>query len=96
VRNGYTLRFANKWSEPRKYALEVSGVKGAVAKSEEADVGADGRLVVSVDPDATQEVQLYVTAPRDSLTGSGEAITMKATDLTNGETSTVSDHFFGP
>ena len=40
VRNGYTLRFANKLSEPHKFALDVSGVKDATVKSEEADVGA--------------------------------------------------------
>ena len=85
VRNGYTLRFSNKWSETRRFALEVSGVKDAVAKSEEAEIGPDGRLVVSVDPDATQEVQLYVTAPMSSLSGSGASIQMKATDLANGE-----------
>ena len=33
-------------------------------KSEKADIGADGRLVVTVDPDATEEIPLYVTAPR--------------------------------
>ena len=96
VRNGYTLRFANKLSEPHKYGLVVSGVKDAAVKSEEADVGADGQLVVSVDPDATQEIQLYVTTPQSSLSGSRELITMTATDLANGEKSTVSDHFFGP
>ena len=26
VRNGYTLRFSNKWSEPHEFALSVSGV----------------------------------------------------------------------
>jgi hypothetical protein len=71
-------------------------VKDTTAKSEEADIGADGRLVITVPPDATQEIQLYVTAPRSALTGSGEAITMRTTDLTNGEAATVSDHFFGP
>ncbi len=96
VRNGYTLRFANKWSEPRKFALEISGVKDAVAKSEEADIGPDGRLIVTVDPDATQEIQLYVTAPRDAVIGAGATIQMKATDLGDGATTVVSDHFFGP
>ena len=65
-------------------------------KSEEADAAPDGRLVVSVDPDATQEVQLYVTAPHGSLSGSSAPMTMKATDLANGESVTVKDHFFGP
>ena len=96
VRNGYTLRFSNKWSETRKFALAVGGIKDVVAKSEQADVAPDGSLVVSVDPDATQEVQLYVTAPKSSLSGSGALIQMKATDLINGESVTVSDHFFGP
>ena len=96
VRNGYTLRFANKAGMPHKFALEISGLKDASLKSDEADLDADGRLVVAVDPDATQEIQLYVTAPRASLEGSGQTITMKATDLTTGEASTVSDHFFGP
>ncbi len=96
VRNGYTLRFSNKWSETRRFALEVSGVKDAAVKSEEADTLPDGRLAVSVDPDATLEVQLYVSAPKASLTGSSETVTMKSTDLTSGESVVVSDHFFGP
>ena len=96
VRNGYTLRFANKMSETRKFALIVSGIDGAVAKSEEADVDAQGRLIVSVDPDATQEVQLYVTVPKSALTGSSRAIAITSTDLGDGQTTTVSDHFFSP
>jgi cytochrome c oxidase accessory protein FixG len=96
VRNGYTLRFANKWSEPREFALSVSGVADATVKSEEADMTPDGRLKVTLDPDATLEAQLYVTAPVASAAGAGAPITMTATDLKNGETATVSDHFFGP
>jgi polyferredoxin len=96
VRNGYTLRFANKWGEPHHYALTVDGVAGASIKSEEADKLPDGRLEVDVDPDATAEVQLYVTAPRSSASAAGVAIVMTATDLQSGETVSVADHFFGP
>jgi cytochrome c oxidase accessory protein FixG len=96
VRNGYTLRFANKTSEAHKFALVVTGVEGAVAKSEEADIDAQGRLIVTVDPDATQEVQLYVTAPKSALSGSAQAITMTSTDVADGQASTVTDHFFRP
>ena len=95
VRNGYTLRFANKSGEPRHFALEISGPAGAVAKSEEADVDAQGRLIVTVDPDATQEVALYVTSPRDAV-GASQPIRMTSTDIEDGETTTVLDHFFGP
>jgi cytochrome c oxidase accessory protein FixG len=96
VRNGYTLRFSNKWSEPHKFAIAISGITDAVAKSEETDALPDGRLAVSVDPDATQEVQLYVTAPRTSAAQGGAPIAMTATDLASGESVTVNDHFFGP
>ena len=96
VRNGYTLRFANKISAPRQFALTVSGIAGAVAKSEEADVDAQGRLIVTVGPDATQEVQLYVTAPKPAASTPSQPIVMTSTDLGDGQTTTVSDHFFGP
>jgi len=96
VRNGYTLRLSNKWSESRKFAIEVSGLKDASIKSVEADALPDGRLAISVDPDATVEAQLYVTAPRAALEGSSQPIVVKATDLISGENVSVSDHFFGP
>ena len=96
VRNGYTLRFSNKWGEPRKFAIEVTGLRDASIKSVEADTLPDGRLAVTVDPDATLEVQLYVTAPRAALSGSSQPIVVKATDLTSGESVSVSDHLFGP
>jgi cytochrome c oxidase accessory protein FixG len=96
VRNGYTLRFSNKWSEPRKFAIEVAGLKYASIKSVEADALPDGRLAVTVDPDATLEAQLYITAPRAALEGSSQPIVVKATDLTSGESVAVNDHFFGP
>ena len=96
VRNGYTLRFANKWSDQRRFIIAIAGVGDAVAKSEEMDALPDGRLAVTVDPDSTQEVQLYVTAPRTSASASGAPIMMTATELDSGESSTVSDHFFGP
>jgi cytochrome c oxidase accessory protein FixG len=96
VRNGYTLRFSNKWSDTRTFAIEISGVKDAVAKSEQADTLPDGRLSVTVDPDATQEIEFYVTAPLSSATVAGVPIVMKATDLKSGDAVSVSDHFFGP
>ena len=96
VRNGYTLRFANKTSEPRKFTLDVSGIPGATMKSEEADPGPGNTLQVSVDPDATLEAHLYVAAPRDGLTGSSQPIRMTATDLADGQAQTVSDFFFAP
>jgi cytochrome c oxidase accessory protein FixG len=96
VRNGYTLRFSNKWGDARQFVIDVSGVADAAAKSEQADALPDGRLEVGVDPDSTQEIEFYVTAPRSSTTEAGVPIVMTATDLESGESISVSDHFFGP
>jgi hypothetical protein len=90
------VRFANKWSEPREFALSIAGLPGATVKSEEADAMSDGRLKVTLDPDATLEAQIYVTAPVASAATAGAPVAMTATDLKNGETATVADHFFGP
>ena len=65
VRNGYTLRFSNKWSEPHEFAIVDQRRRGRRrSKAKRPTRCRDGRLTVSVDPDATQEVELYVTAPR--------------------------------
>jgi polyferredoxin len=94
IRNGYTLRFLNKGNNTRRFAFEVSGIKDASLISEEADTLPDGRLVVRVDPDATQEIQLYVSAQLASLFGANEKAVMKATELASGESVAVKDKFF--
>ena len=77
--------------ELSEWTIENKGEAG-----KEDGVGADGKLTISVDPDATQEVQLYVTAPKEALTGSSQSVVMTATNLATGERAVVSDHFFGP
>ena len=52
--------------------------------------------MVTVDPDATQEIEFYVTAPRSSATPAGVPIVMTATDLQERRAVSVTDHFFGP
>ena len=96
IRNGYTLRFSNKLSEPTDFALEVSGIKGATMTSVVAKPLPDGRLGVRVDPDATLEVPVYVTTPPDANPGASTPITFTAIDAKTGERSVVVDHFFGP
>ena len=96
IRNGYTLRFSNKLSEPSDFALEVSGVPGATMTSVVAKPLADGRLGVRVDPDATLEVPVYVTTSPDVTPAASTPITFTAIDAKTGERSVVVDHFFGP
>ena len=96
VRNGYTLRFSNKLSEPGDFTLDVSGVKGAATTSAMAKPLDGGRLTVHLDPDSTLEVPVYVTAPADAAPGRSTPITFTATDAKTGERSVVVDNFFGP
>ena len=96
VRNGYTLRFSNKLSEPSDFALAVSGLKGAIMTSVAAKPLPDGRLSVRVDPDATFEAPVYVNTPPDVSPGKSTPVTFTATEVKTGERSAVADNFFGP
>ena len=68
---------------------------GSVAVVQEAQALRPDLVAVLVLNRLQPRQNLSATA-RASLEGSGQTITMKATDLTTGEASTVSDHFFGP
>lgn len=96
IRNGYTIRIANKRGEPRLVALTV---EGPVAMSVEAVGGvstADWRPIVSVAPDTTIEVKIFVTAPAGAVKDKSSEIQIKAADLYGGETARARDHFFAP
>jgi len=94
IRNGYTLRFSNKLGAPTEFGFGVSGLNGATVTSVVAKPAGDGRLAVRLDPDATLEVPVYVTAA--SAPGKSTPITFTATDAKTGEKSVAVDHFFGP
>ena len=96
IRNGYTLRFSNKLSEPSDYTLEIRGVNGATMTSPVAKTLDRGRLTVRVDPDATFEVPVYVSTPANVTPGKSTPITFTATNPKTGERNAVSDNFFGP
>jgi polyferredoxin len=92
VRDGYALRLANKWSDAHKFAISVEGLKNVSLKREQAAASPDGKLIVEFDPDANQEIDLYVTA----LDGPSTIIEFRATNIGSGEAAESNDHFFGP
>ncbi len=96
VRNAYTIRLSNKWGVTREFWMEASGFAGIVAASADADVTPDGRLHVSVEPDSTRAVRVFLTAPRASVTGKSTTILIQATEAASGEVVRVADHFFAP
>ena len=96
LREGYTLRLANKWGEARRFAISVEGLGGAVLKSEEAAPDDGGGLSLEVAPDSNQEIDLFVTAPAKSIAGTSVPIVFRARDVLSGQTIAASEHFFGP
>ena len=76
------------WGDWDAWLSKLSGKKVPARKP------GDGKLKVSVDPDATLEVPVYITMA--SAPGKSTPITFTATDAKTGEKSVTNDHFFGP
>jgi cytochrome c oxidase accessory protein FixG len=65
VRNGYTLKIANRSFEPRRYRVSFAGVGGAglkVVGAQTSDLAAHS-IAVDVGADQTRAVRVFVTAP---------------------------------
>lgn len=96
IRNAYTLRFSNKWAQTREFEITVDGLAGISTQSPDLSDEAASRLKVSVDPDSTRAIRLFVTAPKGVKIDKSNSISFVARDLENAEIVRVDDHFFGP
>jgi polyferredoxin len=97
IRNGYTLRVLNKKLEQRSFRIEFFGLDNARVEAQGALAELGGRnLLVSVGPDQTLEVKVFVAAPKGSLKGNRTPISFRLADLDTGKTVTVRDQFAGP
>ena len=96
IRNGYTVRLVNKRLEEAPIALTVSGME----ITEMAIVGVEERhedgYLIRVAPNATRELRVSVSAPKDETRPDSVVLTFTASDLDSGEVGTVSDFFKGP
>jgi cytochrome c oxidase accessory protein FixG len=95
IRNGYTVRVANKRLEERTFLLGLHGLDHVKVDIVGGQPDAQGRPVLRIGPDQTLETRVLVT-----LEGTAPAlstdITFVLTDLANGETAQTSDHFKAP
>ena len=66
VRNGYTLKIANRSFEPRTYLVTAKGLPGAMLKTP-GEAGSRDALHVVVKPDEVRAVRVFVTVPGDRL-----------------------------
>ncbi len=94
IRNGFTIRVANKNLDERRYALSVNGLAGAKLDIVGGEIDQQGRPVLIVGPDQTLEARVLVST--DASTHSSTDLHFTLTDLTNGDTARVNDHFKAP
>ncbi|MFC3077238.1 cytochrome c oxidase accessory protein CcoG [Phenylobacterium terrae] len=67
VRDGYTLKIANRSFQPQDVEIRFEGVAGARLKTPGQDA-AEGPLTARVEPNQTRAVRLFVIAPKEALT----------------------------
>ena len=95
VRNDYTVRILNKGGR-RSFALDLSGLPGAVLRIVGDERAADGRLLVEVEEDQTREVRLSVQLPGAAVPQNRADIEIRATDTATGQMAAARDHFVPP
>jgi cytochrome c oxidase accessory protein FixG len=95
IRNGFTIRVANKKLDERRYALTLEGLSDAKIDIVGAEIDPQGRPIVRVGPDQTLEARVLVT-DTSSVASASSGIRFTLTDLASGETASTSDHFKAP
>ena len=93
LRNGYTVRLANKRPERREFTLSLSGLEGSLL--DVVQTRDDGRFVIEVGPDQTREVRVLVTDYVE-LPPSSTPITFHLYDVRSGERASAGDYFRAP
>jgi cytochrome c oxidase accessory protein FixG len=95
IRNGYTIRVANKKLDERRYALTIDGLADAKLDIVGGTVDQRGRTLVTVGPDQTLEARILVTVQGSSVPPSTD-VHFTLIDLTNGDNIRMNDHFKAP
>jgi cytochrome c oxidase accessory protein FixG len=95
IRNGFTIRVANKKLDERRYALTVEGLAEAKLDIVGGQVDQQGRAIVTVGPDQTLEARILVTVQGSSLPPSTD-VHFTLTDLAAGDSARMNDHFKAP
>lgn len=99
IRNGYTLRFLNKGSQPRNFYLEVDGLPtSGVVRAEGGLAGQGGALKFSLGPDQTQEARIFLTVPAADVGDKATSIRFRVSAPGNGEDESYNapDYFDAP
>ena len=96
IRNGYTLKVANKSHDARALVLTVSGIAGALIDMPVRDVQAATEVPLVVEPDALGTFRVFVRAPRSALEGSSTDLAFSVSEGNAGAAASYDTVFRGP
>jgi cytochrome c oxidase accessory protein FixG len=97
IRNGYTFKIINRLRADREFILTVSGIEGATLGVLGGSAGSRA-AVFSTKPDRVETYRVFVTAPRQSLTGESTDISfvLEEDAMENSEDVIQDTVFLGP
>ncbi|TDQ77555.1 cytochrome c oxidase accessory protein FixG [Dongia mobilis] len=91
IQNGYTLKILNMLREPGTFSLEVEGLPGIETRL----IGADSSRI-AVAPDDVGTFRLLLLVPKGAAPSGSSPITVRVTNLANGEVSIHDATFNAP
>ncbi len=92
IRNGYTIKILNKAHVAGTFAIRIEGLEKLKVKM----VGVEDIRAIKVPADSLRAVQLYVTAPRASLTGASTPVRFTVSNVKTGLNYHEDTSFKGP
>ena len=97
IRNGYTFKIVNRLRADREFILTVSGIEGATLGVLGGSTGSRA-AVFSTKPDRVETYRVFITAPRQSLTGESTDISfvLEEDAMENSENVIHDTVFLGP
>jgi cytochrome c oxidase accessory protein FixG len=96
IRNAYTIRVTNKALDARPFRLEVLGLNEPKFEVIGVPQTAATSTLLEAGPDQTRELRVLVTLPKALIRHEKMDVTFRLTDIVDGATATVRDHFFAP
>jgi cytochrome c oxidase accessory protein FixG len=93
IRNAYIIRIINKELEPREFRIVMGGLTGSIVEIADEPMRNDGRLLVTVGPDQTREIRVFVTDYYGHGRPSSEPVTFYLEDTKTSERTSAADYF---
>jgi polyferredoxin len=96
LRNGYTVKIANKTREPADFTLSVRGLPGAVLSLSEETTATEPTLTLPVPADDIGTWRVLVRGRPAALSDGSQPVEFVAHNLRTGETAVYHSVFLGP